>query len=781
MTMLEGFEETESERTDEASPAIVSTELESPFIAGAQFTDESAVTGDRFDQAEDEQSLASPFVSAMVTATEAQDETEAFAELLEQLEDEEFDEAVVQLVDAAAARDLASQASWTSAAEAPQATEAELEEWVEPLARESERVFDEMGDHLADTSFETVSETELDRLLESLSFEPQLMPTEFEDFIKSIWNKAKKVVKGAARMVKKGIKVVGKILPIGALLKRIGRLVRPLLKKVLKKAIGKLPPRFRSIARQVAARFGKEAEFEDELEEESEEGFADNEEPEALTRDFDIQAAGLLLAESEAEEETINAEAVNEADEETEASNPLAELGVARAKLADELTRLQPGADPTAELEEFIPVAMAAAPLLRLGLRLIGRGRVVGFLAKRIAGLIKGLVGAQAAKQISRPIVNVGLKTMGLEVPVQAETQFAGEALAATVEESVRDVLELPSEAFEDELMLDAAVQQAFAEAAARNLPGQFLQPDLPERETEEEAGVWIFMPRASRPRFRFKKFTRVYTVPIRRHVAAAVPWSDGGTLETHLLDNGVQAWPVQAEVHLYEAIPGTEIGHFTHDEGVEGEEPEASEFQALTEAAASMLIGEPRLARGARAPQATGARRRPRPGRRYYRVRVRGQAVGRRRRPRRRVRVRFDLASGSPSIRLRLLLSEREIQEVARQLRSRRAAGVVSWFRNRFAGQLRVRLAVRVRARGAQLSRTTPSPQRVQAVSRRLTDASMLAISKFVRERSSQLVAAAQSPAQGATVTITFQASHPGGLLAASAPSVTVSPGWAQ
>ena len=44
-------------------------------------------------------------------------------------------------------------------------------------------------------------------------------------------------------------------------------------------------------------------------------------------------------------------------------------------------------------------------------------------------------------------------------------------------------------------------------------------------------------MPRAARPRYRYKKFSRIFVIPISRQVARAVPTTDGGTLEAMLLD----------------------------------------------------------------------------------------------------------------------------------------------------------------------------------------------------------------------------------------------------
>ncbi len=109
-------------------------------------------------------------------------------------------------------------------------------------------------------------------------------------------------------------------------------------------------------------------------------------------------------------------------------------------------------------------------------------------------------------------------------------------------------------------------------------------------------------MPRSNRPRYRFRKYTRVFAVPIPRQVARAVRWSDGGTLESYLLDRGVQEWPVQAEIDLYETMPGTLPGHFTRDETLPADErPSDDEYQPLTTRTAGVLLGEPALGRGRR------------------------------------------------------------------------------------------------------------------------------------------------------------------------------------
>src|SRR5690348_9669706 len=215
------------------------------------------------------------------------------------------------------------------------------------------------------------------------------------------------------------------------------------------------------------------------------------------------------------------------------------------------------------------------------------------------------MVGTEAASQISRPLVDVGLRMLGFEVPAGQEHTMAGEALASTVEGTVLRLLEQPAEAFADELQLDTAVQQAFAEAAAAAMPDRLLHADLPERETAE-GGAWVLMPRTARPAYRYRRYARVFVVPVSRQLARAVPWSDGGTLESYLLDRGAERWPVQSEVELYEALPGTHLGHLAADPG---------EVQALTPEVAGLLLREPGL--GRRLPPALPGRFgvRPAPG----------------------------------------------------------------------------------------------------------------------------------------------------------------------
>ncbi len=156
----------------------------------------------------------------------------------------------------------------------------------------------------------------------------------------------------------------------------------------------------------------------------------------------------------------------------------------------------------------------------------------------------------------------------------------------------------LPDESLDEPLRLQAEVEQAFTEAAARHLPRQVLRPDVAAYETDDEGAAWVAMPRAVRPRYRYRTCTRVYRVPIGRPRARAIVLAGEDTLEERLLDAGVASWPVEAEVHLYEAMPGAHLGHLAAFE-VDEPEREASrragrgrtdEFEELTPEVASQL-----------------------------------------------------------------------------------------------------------------------------------------------------------------------------------------------
>ena len=292
---------------------------------------------------------------------------------------------------------------------------------------------------------------------------------------------------------------------------------------------------------------------------------------------------------------------------------------------------------------------MAAMPLIRAGLKIVGRGRVVRFLAGHLARLIQPYIGLTAAKALAPRIADTGLRLLSLEA--EALDRLGAEALVDTLEETVRSVMELPAASLADPVRLESAADAALAEAAARLLPASALRPDLETFESTDREATWVLMPRRTPACRRYRTYGRVFDVTITRPQARAIVMSGEDTLEERLDGAGLERWPIAGEVHLYETMPGTQPGHLSAFED-ESTTWDASELEELTPEAATLLLGQPGL--GRRLP--TSARRWA-PGRRYYRLVVPGRAL--RRRPPRLV-LRLDARAAQPTIRLHLRLGER-------------------------------------------------------------------------------------------------------------------------
>lgn len=696
-------------------------------------------------QAVPEATLDSPFPARFIAEAFAPEVEEA-AVFFAELEDEDFVDSLDQLINDAAAHQLADQRNWSSLpAEAD--SRASLEDWIEPVATEAERALDGFAERLAGQDIYGMPAQEFEQLLEAAGNAGQFAPTGYENFLGGILRAGKKLVSGAVGLVKKGIAAVGKILPVNLLLNKLKGLVRPLLKRVISAAMNRLPASVRPLARKLAAKLGvAEAEAEDHA---SAEGLAEV---------FGLEVASLLYA-PEAEEEL--GESFFEV-RDYESTDSLTALEAARATFTERLAALPDGSTPTAEVEQFLPAVMAVQPLIKLGISIIGRQRVVKFIADILANLAKGLIGDGPARMLATPVADLGLKVFGFETGAESDRIRAAEAVASTVEGAALRLLELPEAVFEDQLQLAAAAQEAFVDAAAAYLPDRVLHQDLPERETAGESGVWVLMPRSAKPRYKFRKYTRVFAIPITRQAARAIRWSDGGTLEGHLLDRGVRRWPLEAEVDLYEAIPGTQFGHLTQDEATdEALAADSSEFQLLTPDIAGLLLREPALGKTAASGPAGGramGRARPQVGRRYFRIR--SAALGRVNRAKRLARrLRVIMEPSKRRLRVQLRLSERQAQQILAMLQPSSPAArrdlpsVLAALRQLYEPRLPQILAARM-VRHALAKDAAEAAAPVEALLKALAGS----LSKFLTQRAAQLAAAVAEPANGVTISITFQ-----------------------
>jgi hypothetical protein len=715
--------------------------MESTELLTSPFSGAAPAVGDEGSPADEtfegyHRPAASPFSQGLSTDDEQQAVETRWLGLVDELADESFDKAVDDIVAEAAGRYLRARSRSPLDADATQAG-AEVETWLAGRAEATDRALAglerEYADRVAPLGEGDTSINEgMDQFLGGL---------------------VKKAFKAAGSLARAGLSGLAKILPLGRIFGLLRRLVRPLLKRVLDKALGRLPAPLQGPARVLAGKLGLG-------EDETTDAFA-------LGESFDQELAQLLLAPTDAGAGELLAEL--EAEAAAPAPDPLSRLDRARATLTEQLATAEASRPPTEQLEQFIPAVMAAMPLIRAGLKIVGRGKVVRFLAGHLATLIQPHIGPDAARALAPRIADTGLRLLSLEA--EAPPLLGAEALVDTLEETVRTVLELPAASLEDPLRLEAETDTALAEAAARLLPASALRPDLDTFESSDREAQWILMPRRTPRCRRYRTYGRVFDVAITRPQARAVVLTGEDTLEERLEEAGVERWPVTGEVQLYESILGTQPGHLTALED-ESAAVGADEFEELTPEVATVLVGRPGL--GRRYPLGS---RPMAPGRRFFRLVVPGRVV-RRRRPR--LLVRVDAAATPLTVRLHLRLGERSSDVLSGHL-TRRAfpdalAAVTRLVGPRVRRHLSERLVVRLRrALGAGVT-----PARAEALGAQLVEGLLRALSAQLPGSAPALLAAIKDPAPGITLTFVFPFADKAALETGrpGEPTMTIRPG---
>jgi len=532
-----------------------------------------------------------PFVSEYAGAETQAPQSGELRDALFELYDEQFDEVLGELAHEAWEAVAQRAEPFGELGTSTQSAEQFLEDWSAPVRQAAETMLENVAQAASEHDLGSMNEEEVDRFFEQ--FEPRETGLEphFENFLGGLWKKAKSFAKKAIDIAKKGITLIP---GIGLLIGKLKALVRPILNRVLKSAIDKLPATLQPLARQLAQRVlgvpAKEAEADFE---------AAPAAPDITTvqRQFDLEAASLLFAADEADQEAAINEAVYGA--EREDGPAVAQLHEARARFVEQL---EAGVDPEQAMEQFIPAVMAVLPIARTVIGAIGRGRVVGMLAKVLVGFVERYIPKEQATQLSTAIVDAGLRMLSLETPAEAEAtspQVGYEAVAQAVEDTVRRVSELDETVFEEPAQLEAAVTDAFHASAAENFPPQVLVPELHEASVP---ATWVVMPRGRRRKHYYKKYTRVFEVEITPQMADAVTTFGGTKLAAVLKDQLGVAPPVRARVHLYQAIPGTTLRRIAALErrvpGLGKGKTGAVQLHPLTVEAAGTLLQHPKLGR---------------------------------------------------------------------------------------------------------------------------------------------------------------------------------------
>jgi hypothetical protein len=700
-------------------------------------------------------------------------ESEEFIQFLNELHDEEFDEAVFELINEASAlyedrflHDYRGPAIQTMEAERL------LEEHFVPLESELEMLVETMAGDIDRRDLDTMTEAEIDAFIESYRPTRELSPN-FEN----LWGWAKKKLKKAAKWAKKKAKALAKK-AFRAALKRLKRYIKPWLKKLITFAINKLPKQYRPLAKMLAKKMGYQKEIEEE--ETFEEGQDTTGETGQFQQEFDLLFANLLFSEDETVQELMLTEVSSESQQPV--TDPIADLDRAREQFVEGITKLEEGEDPAPLVENFIP---AILPLVKLGLKFYGRPKLVNFIAKYVAKLIKRFVGRKYVRPLSRAIVDAGLRLINLEATEQEAMGAAGAAVASTVEDTVRQVAALPDYVLDDEELLEGFVLEAFEKSATRNLPevlqeeAYIKRPDL--RETKGLRGTWILQP--LRGRKFYKKYTRVLNTKLSPHKLREIKTYAGVPLSEVLqaqygLSPGTD---LEVKAHLYEAIPGTMLSHISkYENSTPGLGTPAkyaySQLHSLTPEAAGMLFGQPGLGQTI-SPRYLSNRRMMGVGQRVYYLEIPGlrlQIV-----PtstaattmRRCSETKLILDFARQQIRVYLFLSEPKAQEIALKIHQQMPIGVVMTslksimefgLKNVVFDGMHGQIKIIHQTITPQHSRSAaflgiPQPVKENMVVR-LVEWLGKGLSEFFRRQSQQFIAASQDPADGVTIAVTLE-----------------------
>ena len=559
-----------------------SSRLESPFAEAASETVEPLTEMVGFATSSE---TLTPFTE-MVDGSAAEAEADRmFAEAFAELRDEAFDEAIAYLAEETeqAVADRFTSESPSLAVERERYADAQLS----AVRFEAEQYLEALEARLTGMDVGSLTGEQLDEVLDRLDPQTGELTPAGEEFIGGLVRKAKSAVKFVVNTAKG---VAGAV--IGPVLSRLRGLIKPLLRRVLSFAIGRLPTALQPAARTLAARFTSEA-GEDESLDEQQMSPTNLIDVESLAESFDVALAEAMVGypAGESESETFDRDSETAVD-----SRELERLAEARGVLIDQLRSASDDADLAPAVEQFVPALLSA---LRMGINLVGRPKVVRFLAKYLAQLIGRWVGPQSGP-LSNAIVDTGLRLISLE----SESAEAGEArgdeagpvaLASVVEDTVRRLAENEEFVFENEDLMQLATAEAFSQAVSSYFPPQFVRPEL--QQAPSLGGT--FVPRRPRSIRTFSKYSRTPTVDVTAQIADALPTFGGSTVGKVLRAAGA-TFPIRARMHIYQSATGTTLPRIVRVDRAGGGGGRgfvtSSNVHPLTPPAAGLLLREPQL-----------------------------------------------------------------------------------------------------------------------------------------------------------------------------------------
>jgi hypothetical protein len=761
---------------------VTTTERESYPFGEGPFAEYE--TEERVEQPSGEQGFLpwtenfSPFADGELPTGPTSEAEAVLAEAFAELRDEGFDESLGELV--AETEDVVgARFSDESAPSAGPEKERLASAHLAPIQFDAEQYLDRLSEGLAGLDIESLDPAAFEEVLERFDPEGVAVSPAGEGFLGSLIDKAKRVAKVVINTAKKVGQVAGQLAGplVTAALGRLKALIRPLLKRVLSFAIGRLPEPLRAPARLLATKITGEGEAEAEAEAENEDyasSPAQATDVESLAESFDAALAEATVTEATATGVTaVGLDASTEwetraGDEPENEGSPesreLEALAEARGKLIDTIQEARDGEDLTPAIEQFIPALLGA---LRVGINLVGRPRVVGFLARYLAQFIGKWVGPQLSGPLSKAIVDTGLRLVTLESGEADNDREAVPAmLAGTIEDTVRRLAENEDYVLEDESLSRLATADAFERAVATNFPHAFVRPRL-QRAPSIGGRFVARRPRSARP---YRRYNRTPEVEITAAIAERIHTFGGVTLAATLRAADV-ALPFRARVHIFEATVGTSLRRIAAIErGRNGVgRVSSTQFHPLTPSVAGLLLREPGL--GVKVPPAfLRSRQRVAAGARFYYLEPltggplpAGAKAAERSVP---SQGRILVDTGQGRIVVTLYFSETDAQRIAAGVRAGRAeavllpalTGVFDGATRAFGtatGRMRVVTAGESGGAGNPLARLAPVV--VQALRRALRSWALPILADWTRARAAEFVQAAANPASGVTVTLTL------------------------
>lgn len=657
-----------------------------------------------------------------------------------------------------------------------------LTEFFAPLEREFEIRLEQFKQDCGRYDLASISESELEAMMDRYQVPTGNLSPAFEEFLGKLWKKVKGVAKGAVKLAKKGIggaislakKGVSAIskFALGPILDKLKKFIRPLLQQVLKFALNKLPANVRPLASRLAGKLlGKAGISTEVYEEEDETDIAATPNAETIQTEFDLALGELLFFTGEEEQETITGQYEEETEQTYE--NPAAAMQEARSKLVDGLNQMENGQDPTPLLEQFIPAAlMAIKPVAKIVLKIIGRQKVVNFIAKFMATFIQKFIGQQNAAMLSKAIVDTGLKLLGLEIPPNTERNLASEAVASTLEQALTEIAAVPEYIFENETLLEVAVSEAMENAASAHFPPSMLRDEFHELPAGQ--GTWVLMPLRQKQKL-YKKYTRLLDVTISPQLAPTIITFGGKTLADFLRDQLLipQGKTIRAKAHLYEAIPGTWLSRISLSEkktpGLGTAISDAySRIHPLTPEAAAALFGSGKIGREVSDKFLANWNDKIAVGQRFYYLEIQGAQGAKKRSS----GLYLVINIPKSEIRVTIFLSENVSQEVSAKLRQKSLTAAFKLVKRIFVPALKFIFSGRFTR---NLKIITDEPQKedfgglaVKAIQKLLPILGKFILKELIKWISSQIIEylkqrelefinATTDPRDGVTLSITF------------------------